>query len=175
MPTYLLHLITSFRQLKLIIFYKYTKGKPRELNAIMKLHCSVCVCALQASQPVHGLQKFQSRSNGHCQIKGKRMGVNYAATLCLKCKAQHDLPRYLIVTLLGQNPAFPHHHPDSNQSHQDSMAKIPKHDSKQEWEGDDGIGCCKGKDNIMLLVSTDPPWYTPGNLASIIPQLPLCY
>lgn len=85
------------------------------------------------------------------------MGVNQGATLCLKCTAQHDLPLYLIVTLLGQNPTFPHHHPDSNQSHQDSMAKIPKHHSKQEWEGDDGIGCCEGKDNIPRALCVSQP------------------
>lgn len=88
------------------------------------------------------------------------MGVNQAATLCLKCKAQHDLLLHLIVTLLGQNPALPHHHPDSNQSHQDSMAKIPKHNSKQEWEGDDSIGSCKGKESIPSTLCVSQPKFT---------------
>lgn len=37
------------------------------------------------------------------------------------------------------------------------MAKIPKHHSKQEWEGDDGIGCCKGRDNIPRALCVSQP------------------
>lgn len=40
------------------------------------------------------------------------------------------------------------------------MAKIPKHYSKQEREGNDGIGCCKGRDNIPRALCVSQPRFT---------------
>ena len=129
----------------------------------------VCLCALQISNV---------RSNGHCQLKGGRTWVNQAATLCLKCKARHDLPLYLIVTLLWQNTTFPKDHPNSNQSHQDSMAKISKHHSKQKREGNDRIRCCKRKDDTPSALYLSKPRFTTvqfTQFSNIIPKLPLCF
>lgn len=160
--------------MKRIIFYKHLKGKSKELNyyyEIMLLGLwstgfPVCLYASQISNV---------RSNGHCQLKGEGCESCSLVYLCLKCKAQHDLSLYLIVTLLWQNTTFPKHHPDSNQSHQDSMAKISKHHSKQKWEGNDRIGCCKRKDDTPSALYLSKPIFTTvqfRQFSNIIPSFP---
>ena len=45
---------------------------------------------------------------------------------------------HLIVDLLGRERGLPHHHPQAKQEHDEAVARVPKHDGKQEGEGDDG-------------------------------------
>lgn len=52
---------------------------------------------------------------------------------------QESLKQYLILVLLGEDPALPQHHPYSKKSHQNAVPEISKHHSKQERESDDGV------------------------------------
>lgn len=49
---------------------------------------------------------------------------------------------YLIVTLLCKKATFPYDQIQSNTRHQHSVTHIPKHNSKQEGKGDDGVRSC---------------------------------
>lgn len=57
---------------------------------------------------------------------------------------QGSLEQYLILVLLGEDPALPQHHPHRKQCHQNAVPKIPEHHSKQKGEGDDGVWSYKG-------------------------------
>lgn len=57
---------------------------------------------------------------------------------------QGSLEQYLILVLLGEDPALPQHHPHSKQRHQNAVPKISEHHSKQKGEGDDGVRSYKG-------------------------------
>lgn len=50
---------------------------------------------------------------------------------------------HLILYLLHAGTVLNKDHPKGKKEHQQPMANIPKHDSKQEWKGDDGVGSCK--------------------------------
>lgn len=52
--------------------------------------------------------------------------------------------QYLILVLLGEDPALPQHHPHSKQRHQNAVPKISEHHSKQKGEGDDSVRSYKG-------------------------------
>lgn len=57
---------------------------------------------------------------------------------------QGSLEQYLILVLLGEDPALPQHHPHSKQRHQNAVPKISEHHSKQEGEGDDSVRSYEG-------------------------------
>lgn len=48
--------------------------------------------------------------------------------------------RYLTVIFLGAEPTLSQNQIKSGAGHQYAVAQIPKHDGKQEGEGDDCVG-----------------------------------
>lgn len=49
----------------------------------------------------------------------------------------------LIGGALGQVLFLCENHPESEQKHDNTVARITKHDGEQKWESDDGVQCCK--------------------------------
>lgn len=45
---------------------------------------------------------------------------------------------YLVVVLLGHQPALPQHQVEGGGGHERPVAQVPEHDGEQEGEGDDG-------------------------------------
>lgn len=50
---------------------------------------------------------------------------------------------YLIVTLLGEEATLSNDQVEGSAGHQQAVAHVTKHDSKQEGEGDDGVRSCR--------------------------------
>ena len=46
---------------------------------------------------------------------------------------------YLVVILLGNQPALSQHKVEGSRGHEHPVAQVTKHNGKQEGEGDDGV------------------------------------
>lgn len=51
----------------------------------------------------------------------------------------------MLVALLFQ------HHPQGKACHDHAVTKVPKHDRKQEREGNDGVGGCQSEINMISV------------------------
>lgn len=48
---------------------------------------------------------------------------------------------YLIINLLSNQSPLSYHEEQGSTGHKDPMTQVPKHDGKQEGEGDDSVWC----------------------------------
>lgn len=58
---------------------------------------------------------------------------------------------YLVVTLLGHQSALPEHQVERGAGHEDPVAHVPKHDRKQEGEGDDGVWSWRQGGGVVVV------------------------
>ena len=52
---------------------------------------------------------------------------------------------YLIVALLGEQPALPDDQVEGDGGHEQAVAHVSEHDGEQEGEGDDGVWGCRSE------------------------------